>query len=272
MNPTVNGSAACAGGEANAAGRASVTAASKNERREAGVGERREGNVIIGPSKMRGVSGSFPPAQFLVTFQVWGLPALVKGRAVRHPGAHDHSDAAAANRCGPPDPLLDGGLDLGTLARLYASGRTTPADVVKAVLSRIRHRGDDGVWISVASPQALDAALEALERRRAAGHPLPLYGVPFGVKDNIDVAGFATTAGCAAFSHQPRASAPAVQKLLAAGAIVIGKTNLDQFATGLVGVRSPYGFPRNAMRRDLIPGGSSSGSAVAVAAGLVPLA
>src|SRR3569623_3297789 len=102
MNPTVNGSAACAGGEANAAGRASVTAASKNERREAGGGERREGNVSIGPSKMRGVSGSFPPAQFLVTFQVWGLPALVKGRAVRHPGAHDHSDAAAANRCWPP--------------------------------------------------------------------------------------------------------------------------------------------------------------------------
>ena len=173
---------------------------------------------------------------------------------------------------GPPDPLLDGGLDLGTLARLYASGRTTPADVVKAVLSRIRHRGDDGVWISVASPQALDAALEALERRRAAGHPLPLYGVPFGVKDNIDVAGFATTAGCAAFSHQPRASAPAVQKLLAAGAIVIGKTNLDQFATGLVGVRSPYGIPGNAFDATLVSGGSSSGSALAVALGQVTFA
>jgi len=173
---------------------------------------------------------------------------------------------------GPSDPLLDGGLDLGALARLYGSGKATPADVVKAVLSRIRHRGDDGVWISVAGEQALDAAVEQLERRRAAGQPLPLYGVPFGVKDNIDVAGFATTAACPAFSHRPDASAPAVQKLVAAGAIVIGKTNLDQFATGLVGVRSPYGIPGNAFDARLVSGGSSSGSALAVALGQVSFA
>ncbi|HEY3620907.1 MAG TPA: allophanate hydrolase, partial [Roseiarcus sp.] len=98
----------------------------------------------------------------------------------------------------------------------------------------------------------------------------PLYGVPFVVKDNIDVAGLPTTAACPAFAHRPVKSAFVVERLEDAGAIVIGKTNLDQFATGLVGVRSPYGVPRNALRADLIPGGSSSGSATAVGAGLVP--
>ena len=100
----------------------------------------------------------------------------------------------------------------------------------------------------------------------------PLYGVPVAVKDNIDVAGLPTTAACPAFSYHPAQDATAVARLRAAGAIVIGKTNLDQFATGLVGVRSPYGIPRNTFNADLVPGGSSSGSAVAVAAGLVPLA
>ena len=98
----------------------------------------------------------------------------------------------------------------------------------------------------------------------------PLYGVPFAVKDNIDVAGLPTTAACPAFAYRPERSAFVVEALERAGAIVIGKTNLDQFATGLVGVRSPYGVPRNALRADLIPGGSSSGSAAAVGAGLVP--
>ncbi len=101
---------------------------------------------------------------------------------------------------------------------------------------------------------------------------LPLFGVPVAVKDNIDVKGLPTTAACPAFSYQPSHDATSVARLRAAGAIIIGKTNLDQFATGLVGVRSPYGIPVNPMRSDLIPGGSSSGSAVAVAAGLVPLA
>ena len=96
--------------------------------------------------------------------------------------------------------------------------------------------------------------------------------MPVAVKDNIDVAGLPTTAACPAFAYMPARDATAVARLRAAGAIVIGKTNLDQFATGLVGVRSPYGIPSNPMRGDLIPGGSSSGSAVAVSAGLVPLA
>ena len=101
---------------------------------------------------------------------------------------------------------------------------------------------------------------------------LPLYGIPVAVKDNIDVAGLPTTAACPAFAYTPAHDATSVARLRAAGAIVIGKTNLDQFATGLVGVRSPYGIPNNPLRGDLIPGGSSSGSAVAVSAGLVPLA
>ena len=101
---------------------------------------------------------------------------------------------------------------------------------------------------------------------------LPLLGVPVAVKDNIDAQGMPTTAACPAFSYSPAQDSTAVAKLRAAGAIIIGKTNLDQFATGLVGVRSPYGIPVNPIRGDLIPGGSSSGSAVAVSAGLVPLA
>ena len=109
------------------------------------------------------------------------------------------------------------------------------------------------------------------QRIQAAGpEKKPLYGVPFAVKDNIDVLGLPTTAGCPAFAYEPKRSAFVVERLEQAGAIVIGKTNLDQFATGLVGVRSPYGVPRNALRPGLIPGGSSSGSATAVGAGLVP--
>jgi allophanate hydrolase len=103
----------------------------------------------------------------------------------------------------------------------------------------------------------------------AAG--LPLYGVPVAIKDNIDVAGMPTTAACPAFAYVATHDATSVARLRAAGAIVIGKTNLDQFATGLNGTRSPYGVPRNAFKPELIPGGSSSGSAVAVAAGIVPL-
>lgn len=132
----------------------------------------------------------------------------------------------------------------------------------------------DAAWISVVSEVVLAAQLGALtDRLAAAGGDLrqfPLYGVPFAVKDNIDVAGFETTAGCPAFAYAPDKSATVVARLVAAGAIVMGKTNLDQFATGLVGVRSPYGIPANAFDPAYISGGSSSGSASVVARGLVP--
>jgi allophanate hydrolase len=111
-----------------------------------------------------------------------------------------------------------------------------------------------------------------LVRRRAAGEKLPLFGVPFAVKDNIDVAGLPTTAGCPAFAYTPERTAPVVARLQKAGALLVGKTNLDQFATGLAGDRSPYGPCRNVFNADYISGGSSSGSAVAVASGLVSFA
>ena len=146
----------------------------------------------------------------------------------------------------------------------------TPAQTVARTYQRIRDHNDPAIFISLRDEQDVLAEADRLARRDAA--QLPLYGVPVAVKDNIDALGMPTTAACPAFSYMPTHNSTAVAKLRAAGAIIIGKTNLDQFATGLVGVRSPYGTPRNAIRADLIPGGSSSGSAVAVAAGLVPLA
>jgi allophanate hydrolase len=128
------------------------------------------------------------------------------------------------------------------------------------------------IWISQATREELVAAARAIDARVAAGETLPLAGVPFAVKDNIDVAGFETTAACPAFAYRPKASATVVERLLAAGALCVGKTNLDQFATGLNGTRSPYGSPRNAYNLAYVSGGSSSGSSVAVAAGLVPFA
>ncbi len=146
----------------------------------------------------------------------------------------------------------------------------TPAQTVARTYQRIRDHNDPAIFISLRDEKDVLAEAERLARRDAA--QLPLYGVPVAVKDNIDALGMPTTAACPAFSYMPTHDSTAVAKLRAAGAVIIGKTNLDQFATGLVGVRSPYGTPRNAIRADLIPGGSSSGSAVAVAAGLVPLA
>ncbi|MFN3474370.1 MAG: allophanate hydrolase, partial [Blastomonas sp.] len=128
------------------------------------------------------------------------------------------------------------------------------------------------IWISRASPEALVEAARGIDARIAAGEKLPLAGVPFAVKDNIDVAGFETTAACPAFAYAPEASATVVERLLAAGALCVGKTNLDQFATGLNGTRSPYGSPRNAYNLAYVSGGSSSGSSSAVAAGLVAFA
>ena len=160
-----------------------------------------------------------------------------------------------------------------TVAAIVAAHRAatmTPAQTVARSYQRIRAYNDPAVFISLRDEKEALAEAEALAAKDAAA--LPLYGVPVAIKDNIDAQGMPTTAACPAFSYSPAQDSTAVAKLRAAGAIIIGKTNLDQFATGLVGVRSPYGIPVNPIRADLIPGGSSSGSAVAVSAGLVPLA
>jgi allophanate hydrolase len=152
----------------------------------------------------------------------------------------------------------------------HRAGTVSPAQTVARSFARIRDHNDPAIFISLRDEKQALAEADALAAKDAA--QLPLYGVPVAVKDNIDVAGLPTTAACPAFSYLPSHDATSVARLRAAGAIMIGKTNLDQFATGLVGVRSPYGIPINPMRGDLIPGGSSSGSGVAVSAGLVPLA
>ncbi len=154
----------------------------------------------------------------------------------------------------------------------YRSGKRTPSTTVES----LQAGGEDVyacAWICKVAPDALKRRAGQLEQLlRADPHAidsLPLYGVPFAVKDNIDVAGLPTTAACPAFSYVPERSATVVERLEAAGAIVVGKTNMDQFAAGLVGTRSPYGAVPNAFRPEYISGGSSSGSAVAVARGQV---
>jgi allophanate hydrolase len=137
---------------------------------------------------------------------------------------------------------------------------------VDDLLARLSGEDTHRIWISRLDSDALRAYARALEGKDIAD--LPLYGIPFAIKDNIDLAGLPTTAGCPEFAHTPQRHATVVQRLIDAGAIPIGKTNLDQFATGLNGTRSPYGACRNAFNPDTISGGSSSGSAVAVALGL----
>jgi allophanate hydrolase len=161
-----------------------------------------------------------------------------------------------------------------TVAAIVAAHRTgtlAPAQTVARSYQRIRDHNDPAIFISLRDEKDAIAEAETMAARKDASQ-LPLLGVPVAVKDNIDMLGLPTTAACPAFAYSPSFDATAVARLRAAGAIPIGKTNLDQFATGLVGVRSPYGIPRNPLRAELMPGGSSSGSAVAVAAGLVPLA
>ncbi|WP_063813523.1 allophanate hydrolase [Herbidospora daliensis] len=152
-------------------------------------------------------------------------------------------------------------LQISALKAAYTTG-LHPREVVAEVYRRIKARGDDGVWISLRPEEETLADLP--------GDPdLPLYGIPFAVKDNIDVAGLPTTVACPDYAYRPARSAPIVDRLVAAGAILIGKNNLDQFATGLSGSRSPYGSVESPLVEGLISGGSSSGSAVAVSAGLV---
>jgi allophanate hydrolase len=157
------------------------------------------------------------------------------------------------------------------IAAAVNAGETRALIVMEDTLARIAayDAHQPQVWISRADADGLRAAARAIDVRVAGGEHLPLAGVPYAAKDNIDVAGFETTAGCPAFAYRPVRSATVIERLAAAGAICVGKTNLDQFATGLVGTRSPYGIPRNAYNRDYVSGGSSSGSAIAVAAGLV---
>lgn len=161
-------------------------------------------------------------------------------------------------------------LDLRSLQSHYQAGSLTPADVIQQVYERIAQYNDPAVWIFLSPLE--DALARARALQGQSPDTLPLYGVPFAIKDNIDWAGIPTTAGCPAFAYTPARSATVVERLIAAGAIPIGKTNLDQFATGLVGTRTPYGVCRNPFDARYIPGGSSSGSGVAVSAGLVSFA
>lgn len=185
-----------------------------------------------------------------------------RGRRGADAARHDMSQTA---------PKLN---DIRALQRQYLGGELHPRDVIAFITARIEASGRPEVWISRMGEAGLKAQTDALEQAllehgdRVFKH-LPLFGVPFAVKDNIDVAGLPTTAACPQYSYAPKQSAEVVRKLLAAGAIVIGKTNLDQFATGLVGTRSPYGAVRNSTAPEYVSGGSSSGSAVAVALGLV---
>ena len=157
-------------------------------------------------------------------------------------------------------------LDAATLSRGYREGRFTPVDVVEEVYRRIAARRNDRVWLHLA-PRA-EALRRAADLQATGPEGLALYGLPYGVKDNIDVAGWPTTAGCEALRYVPERSAAVVERLDAAGAINLGKQNMDQFATGLVGVRTVGAACHNAIDPRYVPGGSSSGSAVAVAAGL----
>jgi len=162
-------------------------------------------------------------------------------------------------------------LNLGSLRQLYRSGKAGPSDVVAEVYDRIRSGPLSPVWISLAPREAALAQARALERDPLAA-ARPLYGMPFAVKDNIDVEGLPTSAGCPDYAYSPERSATVVEALIDAGAIPIGKTNMDQFATGLVGTRSPHGACSSVFDDRYISGGSSSGSAVALASGQVSFA
>ncbi|MFT3736112.1 MAG: allophanate hydrolase [Rhodocyclaceae bacterium] len=154
-------------------------------------------------------------------------------------------------------------LSFSALRAAYTAGETVSARM-QALLDHIDAHVDPLAWIHRMSRDDVMARARELDASDAT--QLPLFGIPFAVKDNIDIAGIPTTAACPEFSYIPKVSATVVQRLLDAGAVLIGKTNLDQFATGLVGVRSPYGAPSSVFSREHVSGGSSSGSAVAVAA------
>jgi allophanate hydrolase len=152
----------------------------------------------------------------------------------------------------------------------YRTGAASPVDIVARSFARIRAHNDPAIFIALRDEA--DVVAEAKALVQSGDKTLPLFGIPAAVKDNIDVKDLPTTAACPAFAYRPKRDATAVARLRAAGALILGKTNLDQFATGLVGVRTPYGIARNLFDDTLIPGGSSTGSALAVGAGIAPLA
>jgi allophanate hydrolase len=158
---------------------------------------------------------------------------------------------------------------VGEILNAYRSGTAKPDDIVARSYARMRAHDDPAIFIAL-RPEA-EVLAEARALAQAGNTNLPLYGIPVAIKDNIDVKGLPTTAACPAYSYRPGRDAGCVARLREAGALILGKTNLDQFATGLVGVRTPYGVGRNLFDRRLIPGGSSTGSALAVAAGFTPL-
>ena len=146
----------------------------------------------------------------------------------------------------------------------------TPVEAAEGALAADRAHDDPAIWITRLPNEVILSRARELETEGSRGRRF--WGAPFAVKDNIDIAGLPTTAACPGYAYTATATAPAVERMLDEGALLIGKTNLDQFATGLVGTRSPYGIPRNVFNSAYVPGGSSSGSACAVAAGIVRVA
>jgi len=167
--------------------------------------------------------------------------------------------------------MIEHSFDIASLREGYRQKRFTPVEVVRESLRRIGGYSDPAVWIARAPEEEVISRAAALTAQ-GLSESMPLWGIPFAVKDNIDAASLPTTAACPAFAYTPERNAFVVDRLIAAGAILMGKTNLDQFATGLVGTRSPYGAPRCVFNERYVSGGSSSGSAVAVAAELVSFA
>lgn len=157
-------------------------------------------------------------------------------------------------------------LQISHLRDLYLKGELTPSDLVKQLDAEIGSENSQNIWIQRLTYAEMLVYAKNLEGKNIAN--LPLYGIPFAIKDNIDLANIPTTAACPDYAYTPTKSATVVQKLIDAGAIPIGKTNLDQFATGLVGTRSPYGAVNNSFLPEYISGGSSAGSAVSVALGM----
>lgn len=149
---------------------------------------------------------------------------------------------------------------------MYSSQKLTPTSLIEHIVSKSKQLEENHIWIVPPDMERIAPYLERLKGMSPELHPL--WGIPFAVKDNIDVAGMPTSAACPAYTYEPEQHSNIVAKLIEAGAIPIGKTNLDQFATGLVGTRSPFGETQNALKPELISGGSSSGSAVSVALGL----